>query len=100
MLERAVADELTDVMHFIEKRDNWMSDTIQNEIIAMFGREIQAEIMRELEKAAFVGVVADGTTDISGIEQFSVCVQYVKCDMASTNVFWACMMRHLARAKR
>ena len=55
VLERAVADDLSDVVHFIERRDNWMSDTIQNEIITMFGSGIQEEIMRELEKSAFVG---------------------------------------------
>ena len=36
VLERAVADDLSDAIQFINRRDNWMSDTIQNEIIAMF----------------------------------------------------------------
>ena len=88
VLERAVADDLSGAVQFINKRESWMSNSIQNEIIAMFGRSIHEEIMRELGKASFVSVVAGGTTDtISGTEQLSVCLQYVNTEMVSTNVF-------------
>ena len=37
--------------------------------------------------AEFVGLVADGTTDVSGNEQFSVCLQYATKDLEMVNSF-------------
>ena len=73
VLKRAVAEQLSEAVLFINKRDSWMSDTMQNEMIELFGRGIQEEIMHEVGKASFVGVLQ--MTDISGIEQMSICLQ-------------------------
>ena len=52
------------------RRDNWMSDTIQNEILQMFGHEIRRHIISKVVESNFFGLTADGTTDTSGAEQF------------------------------
>lgn len=87
VLERAKADNLHEVVQFIKRKDNWMSYSIQNEIIDMFGRQVLEEIMQEAQEADFVGLVADGTTDIGGKEQFSVCLQYLDQQMTPTTSF-------------
>ena len=84
---RAKTDRSTDVIRFIEGRSNWLSPVIQNEVIEMFGRSLLLDITNELKDADFIGLVADGTTDQSSSEQFSLCLQYVDTNMATANAF-------------
>jgi len=62
---------------WLKNRDNFMSDTIQNEIIELIAHEIQRELVKDAADSTFVGITADGTTDISGKEQFALCMQYL-----------------------
>ncbi|GBM52532.1 hypothetical protein AVEN_230563-1 [Araneus ventricosus] len=59
-------------------RSMYTSYFIQNEIINTFGHLIQSQIVRNVRKSIFYSVLADETTDISQIEQFSLCVRYVE----------------------
>ncbi|GBN84085.1 repressor of the inhibitor of the protein kinase [Araneus ventricosus] len=59
-------------------RSMYTSSFIQNELINTFGYLIQSEIVRNVRKSIFYSVLADKTTDISQIEQFSLCVRYVE----------------------
>ncbi|GBO21990.1 repressor of the inhibitor of the protein kinase [Araneus ventricosus] len=54
------------------------SSFIQNEIINTIGHLIKSQIVRNVRKSIFYSVLADETTDISQIEQFSLCVRYVE----------------------
>lgn len=85
MLERTHA--LPKEREWMLRRDNWMSDTIQNEILGMFAHAIQREIMSQTSHCSFFGLTADGTTDISASEQFSCCLQFVDSDLKAQNVF-------------
>lgn len=87
VMRRAQEDCNPDVSAFLQKRDNWMSDTIQNEIISMCGEYIQRKLMNDAAASEFVGLVADGTTDISGEEQISVCLQYLNQHLEPENAF-------------
>ena len=66
----AEADNDRDVIQWLNGRNNWLSDAIQNEIIKLFSDTISDESSKSL----FFGIVADDTTDISGMEQFSICI--------------------------
>ncbi|GBL96318.1 Zinc finger MYM-type protein 1 [Araneus ventricosus] len=59
-------------------RSMYTSSFIQNEIINTFGHLIQSQIVRNVRKLFFYSVLADETTDISQIEQSSLCVRYVE----------------------
>uniref|UniRef100_A0A8C1YNY7 Uncharacterized protein n=1 Tax=Cyprinus carpio TaxID=7962 RepID=A0A8C1YNY7_CYPCA len=85
MLERTHA--LPKEREWMLRRDNWMSDTIQKEILGMFAHAIQREIMSQISHCSFFGLTADGTTDISASEQFSCCLQFVDSDLRAQNVF-------------
>ena len=56
------------LVYSLEKRDNWMSDTIQNEIINDYAHVMQRIIMSEIKDNKYIGVAADGTTDCSELE--------------------------------
>ncbi|XP_060869649.1 zinc finger MYM-type protein 1-like [Metopolophium dirhodum] len=55
----------------------YTSPLIQNEIINLFGDLIQSKILERVSKTNFYTILADETTDISQIEQFSLCIRYV-----------------------
>ncbi|GBM46638.1 Zinc finger MYM-type protein 1 [Araneus ventricosus] len=59
-------------------RSMYTSSFILNELINTFGHLIQSQIVRNVRKSIFYSVLADETTDISQIEQFSLCVRYVE----------------------
>ena len=77
MTRRVKEDHDKGVLDFIMRRDNWMSEGVQSEMIELCGRYLQEKIMEKASASAFLGVVADGTTDISGDEQLSICLQYL-----------------------
>ena len=74
MLERA--EDVPELKTWLQKRDRWMSDTIQNEVVELFAHEILRLIIADMEYSEYFGIVADGSTDISGNEQFALCVQF------------------------
>lgn len=81
------AADVPQVKGWLQRRDTWMSDNIQNEILQLFAHKIQASIAREASQSRFVGLTADGTTDISGMEQFALCIQYVNANLEPRNEF-------------
>ena len=85
MVERCEDD--ADLLCRVKKRDNWLSDQIQNEIIEMYAHIIQRTIASKVSSSVFFGLCADGTTDISGHEQVSISVQYADTDLIVHNDF-------------
>lgn len=55
----------------------YISFRIQNEIINAAGKLITMNIVRRINDSKCFSVIADESTDISGIEQFTMCVRYV-----------------------
>ena len=74
VLERA--EDVPELKTWLQKRDKWMSDTIQNDVVELFAHEIQRLIIGDMDYSEFFGIVANGSTDISGKEQFALCVQF------------------------
>jgi hypothetical protein len=55
----------------------YLSPQIQNEIIATCNSLILSKLVTRVNAARCFTVLADETTDVSGTEQFSLCVRYV-----------------------
>ncbi|KAF3840424.1 hypothetical protein F7725_019141, partial [Dissostichus mawsoni] len=72
MLERTY--NLPKERECVMRRDNWVSNTIQHEIISQFAHSVQRTIVSRASGS-------DGTTDISTAEQFACCLQYVDKDL-------------------
>ncbi len=52
------------------------SHKIQNELLEIMAQMVHREQVQAIRKANFFAVIADGTTDISRKEQFSICIRY------------------------
>ncbi|XP_050529454.1 52 kDa repressor of the inhibitor of the protein kinase-like [Daktulosphaira vitifoliae] len=59
------------------KNATYLSKTIQNEIIETCHEVIRKKIVDKINQSKGFSVLADESTDISSIEQFSICVRYL-----------------------
>ena len=60
---------------WMERRDNYTDGKIQNEILEIMAHSVQRCLVDEIKKSRFFGVICDGTTDVSGKEQLSLCIR-------------------------
>ncbi|XP_077554221.1 zinc finger MYM-type protein 1-like isoform X3 [Haemaphysalis longicornis] len=63
---------------WMAKRDKWVSGDVQNELIEIMAHTVQREIVEDVKSSPFYGIIADGTTDVNGDEQFTFCVRWVQ----------------------
>lgn len=56
---------------------SYTSPAIQNEILSLFGQQLVRSIAASIRNAGQFAVIVDGTTDISGKNQESICLRYV-----------------------
>ena len=54
----------------------YVSPKMQNAIIAACNELLVAELVKRINAAEGFAVLADETTDVAGVEQFSLCVRY------------------------
>uniref|UniRef100_A0AAV2M1N1 DUF4371 domain-containing protein n=1 Tax=Knipowitschia caucasica TaxID=637954 RepID=A0AAV2M1N1_KNICA len=85
MMERVRTDP--DMEKWMQRRDNWLSGSIQNKILELFAHYIQRNIGAKAAQSPFFGLTADGTTDLSGKEQFSINVQFSDDNLDVQNFF-------------
>ncbi|KAJ8895481.1 hypothetical protein PR048_000814 [Dryococelus australis] len=61
---------------WLKRRGKYLSSDIQNELIEIMTHNVLREIVKEV-KTSYFGVIADSTTDVHGMEQFSLCLRFV-----------------------
>lgn len=68
--------------HFLKCKKNatYISWNIQNQIINKCSDFLQELLVAKIKHAKYFSILADETTDISTVEQFSLCVRYVDED--------------------
>ncbi|KAH9371871.1 hypothetical protein HPB48_012978 [Haemaphysalis longicornis] len=62
---------------WLEQRDKWLNSDIQNELIEIMAHTVQRDIIKDIKCSPFYGIIAGGTTDVTGNEQFIFCVRWV-----------------------
>lgn len=70
----------TDLMHHLQNsalNATYISPRIQNEMISACSDLILAKLVAQVNAAKCFCILADETADVSGTEQFSLCVRYV-----------------------
>ena len=72
---------------WFNKRDNWLSGETQNELLEIMAHSVQRNLLKNIHEAPFFSVIADGTTDIFGMEQFAVCIRYTNKNFEPEEVF-------------
>lgn len=60
------------------KNASYISPTIQNEVITACNSLILRKVILNVKEAKYFSVLADETTDVAKLEQFSLCVRYIK----------------------
>lgn len=65
---------------------NYLSPTIQNEIISFLGTNVRNSIISEIKKAPFLTIILDTTQDLSKIDQLSVVFRYISVTENDDNV--------------
>ena len=72
--------ELQDLFLNAPKNAQYLSSTIQNEIIVTCYDLILSNLVKDIAQSEYFSVLADETTDIACKEQLSLCVRYVDTD--------------------
>jgi len=74
--------EFDPIMHALLGRPrgtvNYLSPTIQNEVIKMLGNALEAELVDGIKRALFYSLITDTTQDVSKIDQLSQTFRYVE----------------------
>nr|CAI5836279.1 unnamed protein product [Callosobruchus analis] len=65
---------------------NYLSPTIQNEIISLLGTTVRNNIISEIKKAPFLTIILDTTQDLPKIDQLSVVFRYISVTENDDNV--------------
>lgn len=82
-LLRLRSEDVEGLETWIEKRSNYLSPQIQNEILKILSTDIVREIastVRNLPTLQY-SIIMDGTQDVAGVEQESFCIRYVDDDL-------------------
>ena len=74
--------EIPYLSKWMEKSQHFITPTAKNEKMQLFSHEILRKISGTLNSSFLItfSVIVDGTQDISGVEQQSICVRYIGDD--------------------
>jgi len=77
---------------WFDKHQDYTSPAIQNEMLSLISRAILQSICKEIcttnsGRPLMFSLIIDGTRDISGVEQESICLRYVNADLQPMEVF-------------
>lgn len=72
--------ELKNTLEASSKRETYLSPQIQNEVIDCINLIMLKKLADKVNKAGAFSILVDETTDISTIEQITLCVRYVDMD--------------------
>ena len=72
------SEDVPNLKQWLNNKKTYTSSTIQNEILELFSNSIVNEIVNEINNESNnFGVIMDGTQDITGVEQESICIRYI-----------------------
>ncbi|XP_066587629.1 zinc finger MYM-type protein 1-like [Prorops nasuta] len=71
----------------INNQQKWISKDIINEMLSMFSIEIQNGLMNQIKSNKYYAIIADETSDISVLEQLSVCFRTVRNTLEVDEIF-------------
>lgn len=71
------SEDMPELKTWLSRRFDMTSSAIQNELLAMFGHALIRKICDDIRSAKQFSIIVDGTQDVSGNEQESICIRYV-----------------------
>ena len=61
----------------LQKRTQWTSPAIQNEILALLAEQVLKRIVQDVQGSEKFAIILDETSDISRTEQVALCLSYI-----------------------
>ena len=61
----------------LEKHTQWTSPKIQNELLSILADRVLQRIIIDVQESGKFSIILDETSDISRIEQVSLCLSYI-----------------------
>lgn len=80
-------EDNVELSNWLKRKTDFTSPESQNEILSMFSHAIQHQIVNAIKKNTYFAIIIDGTQDIMGVEQESVCFRFVDEDLDPQEVF-------------
>lgn len=80
LLELRASDN-GDIQQWLKKKTTFTNPQLQNEMLEIFSHAILRRLCEDINRSIQFGIVVDGTQDIQGNEQESICVRYVTEDL-------------------
>lgn len=68
--------DVPELKPWLQRRNNYLSPDIQNEILEIMAHEVQTKVVIEIQAAPWFSVIVDGTTDVGSLEQLSICARH------------------------
>ncbi|KAK0144264.1 Zinc finger MYM-type protein 1 [Merluccius polli] len=86
---RDKAEDDPNLAGWLQKNHSYTSPDVQNEILSIMGNTIIRGIVGEISALPVLqySIIMDGTQDISGTEQISICLRYVDKDLEPREEF-------------
>jgi hypothetical protein len=81
------SNDLPEMSAWLERKTNFIHSDIQNEIASMFSHSMLRQLCRSISLSSCFAVIVDGTQDIAGEEQESICIRYVDEDLEPQECF-------------
>ena len=75
------SEDDADLQVYLRNTTNFTSPRAQDEMMEMFSHYILRELVSDIQKNTYFAVIADGTQDVSGQEQESICLRHVDSDL-------------------
>ncbi|KAI6661467.1 Zinc finger MYM-type protein 1-like [Oopsacas minuta] len=70
-----------DLGMYLKRTTNFISPRGQEEMMEMFSHCIVREVVSDIQKHGCFAIIVDGTQDVSGREQESICLRHVNSDL-------------------
>ena len=74
--ERTLVMVVSEKIFTAPKNARYLHHEIQNEIIHICGDQILEVLLKRINDSCYFSVLANETTDISGIKQMNICMRY------------------------
>lgn len=81
------ANDVRELKNLLENDTSFTSPEIQNEILSLLSCSIVRDIKEDVNKAGYFSLIVDGTQDVSGLEQESICIRFVDNDLEPHEAF-------------
>ena len=81
------AEDSSDLKNWLNRKNKWLSHDVINEILDLMANKIIREKLKSIKAAKWFSIIVDETSDVSRLEQVSICVRIVLDDLTVQEIF-------------